>query len=112
EHREGVTVAANEAAAAAQAVDALPPLLTGMRVIEHAVGAAAPYTGRILAELGADVVKIEPPGGDPARRSDTGAAGFSGLFEHVNAGKRSVVLDPARLSGHAAMGGLLAGAQC
>jgi CoA:oxalate CoA-transferase len=107
-----MTVAANEAAAAAGTADALPPLLTGMRVIEHAVGAAAPYAGRILAELGADVVKVEPPGGDPARRSDSGATGFSGLFEHVNAGKRSLVLDTARLSGRTALRALLAGAQC
>ena len=46
---------------------AAPPL-AGLRVLELADGIGGPYAGRLLAMLGATVVKVEPPGGDPARR--------------------------------------------
>ncbi len=59
--------------------------LDGIRVIEATQGIAGPYTGMLLAEQGAEVVKLEPPGGDQAR----GTAGF-----HVwNRSKRSVIAD-------------------
>ncbi len=57
----------------------------GLRVVELAEGMAGPLAGQILADYGADVLKIEPPGGDWAR----GRPGFS----MWNRGKRSVVLD-------------------
>jgi itaconate CoA-transferase len=68
--------------------------LTGIRVIawEHAV--AAPLATRHLADLGADVVKVErPSGGDFARGYDSAVQGISAHFVWLNRGKRSVVLD-------------------
>ncbi|MDP7067844.1 MAG: CoA transferase, partial [Acidimicrobiales bacterium] len=43
------------------------PPLHGLRVIETATGVSGPYAGRLLASLGASVVKVEPQDGDPAR---------------------------------------------
>jgi itaconate CoA-transferase len=70
---------------------ALP--LSGIRVvaIEHAV--AAPLCSRHLADLGAEVIKIERPGGDFARRYNSVVLGQSAHFIWLNRGKRSVVLD-------------------
>ena len=64
--------------------------LQGLRVLELATGVAGPYAGRLLAMLGATVVKVEPPGGDPARTKqidDEPLAGTSPLFVHLAAGK-------------------------
>ena len=68
--------------------------LAGVRVVawEHAV--AAPLATRHLADLGADVVKVERPGGgDFARDYDSAVNGLSAHFVWLNRGKRSVVLD-------------------
>jgi crotonobetainyl-CoA:carnitine CoA-transferase CaiB-like acyl-CoA transferase len=68
--------------------------LAGLRVVtlEHAV--AAPLCSRHLADLGADVIKIERPGeGDLARSYDSVVNGLSAYFVWANRGKRSVVLD-------------------
>jgi crotonobetainyl-CoA:carnitine CoA-transferase CaiB-like acyl-CoA transferase len=73
-------------------VSGLP--LDGVRVVawEHAV--AAPLATRHLADLGADVVKVERPGsGDFARDYDSAVEGLSAYFVWLNRGKRSVVLD-------------------
>jgi len=102
----------SEAAGSLPSFEPLPPLLSGLRVIEDAMGVVAPYAGRILAELGAEVVKIEPPAGDPARRKGTGSSGFSGLFEHLNAGKRSVAIDTSKPSGQSIYSQLLQSAEC
>ncbi len=67
--------------------------LSGLRVLELASGIAGPYAGRLLAMLGATVVKVEAEGGDPARRhplDDRPLSGTSPLFLHLNAGKRNV----------------------
>lgn len=67
-----------------------------MRVVELGVWVAAPATGGILADWGADVVKIEPPTGDPARmfgRMLGVEDGTSPPFEMDNRSKRSIVLD-------------------
>src|SRR5512145_2787662 len=69
------------------------PPLAGLRVLELATGVAGPYAGRLLALLGATVVKVEPDGGDPARTypvDDRPLAGTSPLYLHLNAGKRSL----------------------
>jgi crotonobetainyl-CoA:carnitine CoA-transferase CaiB-like acyl-CoA transferase len=60
--------------------------LEGCNVLELAVWRPGPYAGRLLADLGADVVKVEPPGGDPMRY-------YEQLFASTNAGKRSVALN-------------------
>lgn len=80
-------------------------LLHGTTVVEWVDGIAAAYCGRILAELGAEVLKVERPGaGDALRRegpftSPGPYGGDSALFAYVNAGKRSLTLDPDRPTG-------------
>lgn len=61
-------------------------LLAGVRVLDLSIWRPGPYATQLLVELGADVVKIEPPGGDPMRV-------FPTLFAVLNAGKRSVAVD-------------------
>lgn len=58
-------------------------------------GAESDGVGRLLADLGADVLKIEPPGGSQARREGPSVAGTSVRFALQNANKRSAVLDPS-----------------
>ena len=70
--------------------------MEGIRVIELGVWVAGPAAGGILADWGADVIKIEPPTGDPARvfgRMLGIESGESPPFEMDNRGKRSIVLD-------------------
>ena len=61
------------------------PVLDGVRVLEDTVGIAGPYCTKLLADAGAEVVKVERQGGDPLRNRGTGA-----LFEFLNTSKRSV----------------------
>lgn len=70
--------------------------LAGVRVLELATNVAGPFAGKLLADYGADVIKVEPPGGDPSRRhgpfpDDVPDPEQSALFLHLNASKRSVV---------------------
>ena len=68
--------------------------LSGLRVVALEQAVAGPFCSRQLADLGADVVKIErPDGGDSARAYDTALNGISAYFAWLNRGKRSVVLD-------------------
>ena len=68
--------------------------LAGFRVLACENGLAGPLCSRLLADLGADVVKVERPGsGDVTRGWDTGAGGLSSGFVWMNRGKRSVALD-------------------
>jgi crotonobetainyl-CoA:carnitine CoA-transferase CaiB-like acyl-CoA transferase len=71
-------------------------VLESIRVIEFSTGIAGPYAGKLFADAGADVVKVEPPGGDPGRaRSYGDSTGEpSALFQHLNAAKKSVVSEP------------------
>jgi crotonobetainyl-CoA:carnitine CoA-transferase CaiB-like acyl-CoA transferase len=71
-----------------------------LRVLELATGVAGPYAGRLLAMLGATVVKAEPAGGDPARQLPVDhlpAARPSPVFVHLSAGKRLVAREPLPL---------------
>ena len=67
------------------------PALDGMRVLDFTQYEAGPSCCQYLAWLGADVVKVEPPGGEPARRS--GSNGKSQYFQNYNGNKRSIVVD-------------------
>ncbi|PSP73730.1 CoA transferase [Halobacteriales archaeon QS_3_64_16] len=68
--------------------------LAGLNVVEMTVHRAGPFCGALLADLGAEVVKIERPGaGDPARTQGPGPNGRSGYFMANNRNKRSVTVD-------------------
>lgn len=68
--------------------------LAGLRVCDLSQNLADPYCTQILADLGADVIKVEPPGGDPARDWGPPFWGEDGtLFLAANRGKRSIILD-------------------
>jgi formyl-CoA transferase len=68
-------------------------LLTGIRVLEVATVVSGPYAGMILSDYGADVTKVEPPGGDPFRFWGGVSQGRSTFFDSLNRGKSSVGLD-------------------
>src|SRR5437764_8394473 len=69
---------------------------------------AASLAGKIAADLGADVLKIEPPGGDPVRRAPPLLPqGGSALFQFLNTSKRSLVLDLRSDAGRAGLERLL-----
>lgn len=71
-----------------------PPLpLAGVRVIEICHVAAGPFCGVVLADMGADVIKIEPPEGDSLRAWPPISEGFSENFASINRNKRSIALN-------------------
>lgn len=81
-----------------------PALLAGTRVLDLTSSLAGPYCTQILAALGADVVKVERPGGDEARAwGPEFHEGSSVLFFAANAGKRSLVLDVKARAGRDAL---------
>jgi formyl-CoA transferase len=67
--------------------------LAGLRVLDVTQVMAGPFCAMLLADLGADVVKVEPPAGDMTRRMPGAAGGDTPAFNAVNRGKRSLVLD-------------------
>jgi crotonobetainyl-CoA:carnitine CoA-transferase CaiB-like acyl-CoA transferase len=82
--------------------------LTGIRVVALEQAVAAPFCSRQLADLGADVIKIErPDGGDSARAYDSAMKGTSAYFAWLNRGKRSVALDLKTSEGHRACASLI-----
>jgi len=89
--------------------------LSDVKVVELGGHVSAPFCARLFADLGADVVKVEPPGGDPSRRLGPFPNGASdpeesGTFHYLNAGKRSVVADLESREGVEFLHSLLAGA--
>jgi len=67
--------------------------LAGVRVVEFCQVLAGPYCGMLLADLGAEVIKVEPPEGDMMRQWPPISEGYSENFASINRNKRSVVLD-------------------
>lgn len=87
--------------------------LAGLHVVEIATEISGPYSTKLLVDLGAEVVKIEPPAGDPLRRWGPFPSGVvdpdrCGLFEYLNAGKNGATLDLSTTSGLAAARDLMA----
>ena len=75
-----------------------------IRILDCSQFVAGPYCAKLLADLGAEVIKVEPPGGDVARRRgpfwhDVPSAETSGLFLYLNTGKLGVTLDLGKASG-------------
>jgi crotonobetainyl-CoA:carnitine CoA-transferase CaiB-like acyl-CoA transferase len=81
-----------EPAHAPAAADPTHPL-AGVRVLEFCQVAAGPFCGMLLADFGADVIKVEPPEGDALRTWPPLSGGFSENFASLNRGKRSLALD-------------------
>jgi crotonobetainyl-CoA:carnitine CoA-transferase CaiB-like acyl-CoA transferase len=90
--------------------------LRGFRVIEVATGEAVALAARVMAGYGADVIKVEPPAGDPARRTGPFPPGHAGpddgaAWHYFNTGKRSVVLDLHQAAGREVLAALAGHAQ-
>lgn len=73
--------------------------LQGLRILDLSQGIAGPYATSILQQQGADVVKLEPPGGDWARQAGHAKGDFTAPVIAYNAGKRSLCLDLHRPQG-------------
>ncbi|OHV06809.1 CaiB/BaiF CoA transferase family protein [Mycobacterium talmoniae] len=82
--------------------------LAGLRVIDLTAMVMGPYCTQIMADMGADVIKVESPDGDTTRYISVGPApAMSGVFVNVNRGKRSVVLDLHTDAGKTALRALI-----
>jgi crotonobetainyl-CoA:carnitine CoA-transferase CaiB-like acyl-CoA transferase len=76
--------------------------LGGVRIVDFSTNMAGPYSTMILAQLGADVIKVEAPTGDDARAWAPEVDGASLVHRHMNAGKRGIVLDLGTAAGREA----------
>ena len=82
--------------------------LTGLTVLDTATMLAGPYGATLLGDLGADVIKVEPPRGDDTRSLGPERGGERAPFISVNRNKRSIVLDLTRPADREAFGKLAA----
>lgn len=83
-------------------------ILDGFRVLDVTQFLAGPAATRILVEMGAEVIKVEFPGGDPARKFPFLKDGRSGYYVQQNRGKKAVSLDPKHPQGLEILKGLIA----
>jgi len=90
--------------------DSFSTLLHGVRIVDCSRNIAGPVATMLTAEMGADVVKVEPPGGDEMRRWPPFVDGESVYFASCNRGKRSIVIDLKADEGRGLLRRLLAGA--
>ena len=82
--------------------------LKGVRVVDLTAMVMGPYCTQIMADMGADVIKVEPPEGDNTRYISVGPApGMSGVYVNVNRGKRAVVLNLRTEEGKTALQALI-----
>ena len=75
-----------------------PKALKNLRVLEYAQEVSGPYCGKLFADLGAEVIKVEPSAGDPSRYygpfpDDTAHPEKSALFLYLNTNKKGITLD-------------------
>jgi formyl-CoA transferase len=77
--------------------------LEGIRVVELGQVMAGPFCALQLCDMGADVIKVEPPGGDPTRQMGARAGTDSACFAAMNRGKRGIVLDLKSAAGRDAL---------
>ncbi len=87
-------------------------LLDGIRIIEYGRNIAAPFASKLLADLGAEVIKVEPVAGDPSRslgpfQDDSPNPETSAQFTYLNSNKRGVTLNLDRRSGQSLLRSLL-----
>ena len=71
----------------------VPLPLDGIRVIDFSRVLAGPHCAKTLLDLGAEVIKIEPPAGDLSRKAFPSTGGMSGYYAQQNAGKRNISID-------------------
>src|SRR5689334_15795881 len=83
-----------------------PQALDGLRVVDVTQLMAGPYCAQQLCDMGAEVIKVEPPGGDSTRRMAGSTGTESAAFNAVNRGKRGIVLDLKTEFGREALGRL------
>ena len=74
-------------------VELVPGPLTGVRVLDFTMYVAGPYCTRLMADMGAEVIKVEPPGGEIMREAPPFQGEVSAYFGHLNCGKKSIELD-------------------
>jgi crotonobetainyl-CoA:carnitine CoA-transferase CaiB-like acyl-CoA transferase len=100
--------AANGGNDAHTSAEADGPVLAGMRVLELAEGVPGPLCGMVLASLGAEVIKVEPPAGDWMRTVPPLVERQSASFAQINGGKRGITLDLKTAEGRIAIANLAA----
>jgi CoA:oxalate CoA-transferase len=85
----------------------LPAALAGIRVVDFTTMIAGPYCSRLLADCGAEVLKIEEPGGDHMRNGRPLRGGHNAYFAGLNCGKKSLAIDLKSPAGRACAAGLV-----
>lgn len=82
--------------------------LTGIRIVDLTTVVMGPYATSILGDMGADIIKVEPPQGDSTRvYKPTRIYGLSGIFLNINRNKRSIAMDLKRLEARSALANLI-----